>query len=116
LVEQSLLGELYTPTGLRSTILFPGTNGGANWGGASYDPESHTLYVNSMDVGTIRKMIPLGEGALIPYRSQGMGTPSSRFWIWIGIPVKNRRGDILRPSIWIAAHSVGDLSWGLWMP
>ena len=49
LVEQSLLGELYTPIGLRSTILFPGANGGANWGGASYDPESHTLYVNSME-------------------------------------------------------------------
>src|SRR5258705_7977123 len=49
LVEQSLLGELYTPIGLRSTILFPGANGGANWAGASYDPESHTLYVNSME-------------------------------------------------------------------
>ena len=38
-------------------MLFPGTNGGANWGGASFDPETHTLYVNSMDVGMLYHMV-----------------------------------------------------------
>jgi quinoprotein glucose dehydrogenase len=80
LIENAILGDLYTPVGLATTVLFPGTNGGANWGGASYDPESHTLYVNSMDVGTIKKMVPRGEGARIPYGVRGIGTPESRFW------------------------------------
>ena len=43
-------------------MLFPGTNGGANWGGASFDPETHTLYVNSMDVGMLTHMIERADG------------------------------------------------------
>ncbi|MEO7649163.1 MAG: PQQ-binding-like beta-propeller repeat protein, partial [Bryobacteraceae bacterium] len=78
-VGRSVLGEMYTPASLGSTVLFPGTNGGTNWGGASYDPESHTLYVNSMDVGMVRRMAPR-EGSKIPYRGQGAGTPDNRFW------------------------------------
>lgn len=80
LMEGAVLGGLYTPIGLRPTILFPGTNGGANWGGASFDPETRTLYVNSMDVGMVYRMVKRPEGARIPYRAQGLGTESSRFW------------------------------------
>ena len=45
-----------------------------------YHPDTHTLYVNSMDVGMIYRMTPRPEGATIPYRPQGFGTPNSRFW------------------------------------
>ena len=45
-----MLGEIFTPIGLKPTVLFPGTNGGANWGGASWDQATHTLFVNSMIV------------------------------------------------------------------
>ena len=79
-IEDAVLGSLYTPVGFRTTVLFPGTNGGANWGGASFDPETHTLYVNSMDVGQVFKMVKNREGAALPYRTQGVGTPASRFW------------------------------------
>jgi quinoprotein glucose dehydrogenase len=77
LMEGAVLGEIYTPIGLKPTVLFPGTNGGANWGGASWDPETHTLYVNSMDAGMIYHMVNRPEGAQIPYRAVGSG---SRFW------------------------------------
>jgi quinoprotein glucose dehydrogenase len=80
LVEGAVFGDLFTPIGFKPTVLFPGTNGGANWGGGSYDPETHTLYVNSMDVGMLRQMVKRPEGSLIPYRPQGLGTPDSRFW------------------------------------
>lgn len=80
LMQGAVLGTLYTPIGLKPTILFPGTNGGANWGGASFDPETRTLYVNSMDVGMVYRMVKRGEGARVPYRPQGPGTESSRFW------------------------------------
>ena len=80
LIEGAAFGSLFTPIGLKPTVLFPGTNGGANWGGGSFDPETHTLYVNSMDVGMLFRMVKRPEGAVIPYRPQGFGTPNSRFW------------------------------------
>ena len=54
-------------------MLFPGTNGGANWGGASFDPDTHTLYVNSMDVGMLFHMVKRPEGSEIPYPHAGLG-------------------------------------------
>lgn len=78
LVEGAVFGELYTPIGEKPTVLFPGTNGGTNWGGASFDPETRTLYVNSHDNGMIPRMTKRPEGSLIPYRSQS--APFGRFW------------------------------------
>jgi quinoprotein glucose dehydrogenase len=80
LLEGAVLGEIFTPIGLKPTVLFPGTNGGANWGGASWDPETHTLYVNSMDVAMLLHMVNRPEGAQIPYRVMGSGSPNLRFW------------------------------------
>jgi glucose dehydrogenase len=80
LIEGAVFGEIFTPIGLKPTVLFPGTNGGANWGGASFDPETHTLYVNSMDVGMLYHMVKRPEGSEIPYRQQGSGSINSRFW------------------------------------
>lgn len=78
LIEGAVFGELYTPIGEKPTVLFPGTNGGTNWGGASYDPETRTLYVNSHDNGMMFRMVKRPEGSQIPYRAQG--PPYSRFW------------------------------------
>lgn len=80
LIDGAVFGTLFTPIGLKPTVLFPGTNGGANWGGGSFDPETHTLYVNSMDVGMLYRMAKRPEGSEVPYRAQGSGTPNSRFW------------------------------------
>ncbi|HUQ90456.1 MAG TPA: pyrroloquinoline quinone-dependent dehydrogenase [Bryobacteraceae bacterium] len=78
LIEGASFGDLYTPFGEKPMVLFPGTNGGTNWGGASYDPETRTLYVNSHDNGMILRYVKRPEGSLIPYRTQG--PPYSRFW------------------------------------
>lgn len=79
LVDDAVLGEIFTPIGLKPTVLFPGTNGGSNWGGASWDPDTHTLYVNSMDVGMLYHMVKRAEGAQIPYRPSGTNS-DGRFW------------------------------------
>lgn len=42
---------LYTPPAEQETLRYPSTQGGANWGGASFDPETHTLYVNTNEYG-----------------------------------------------------------------
>lgn len=34
----------------KDTIVFPGFDGGANWGGSAFDPETGLFYVNSNDV------------------------------------------------------------------
>jgi len=82
---------MFRPIGLDYTIMFPGTNGGANWGGASYDPSANLLFVNSMDVAALVKMTKRPEGSVIPYRSLGRGSQSSRFW-------DSRRGESLVPD------------------
>ena len=33
LIEGAVTGPMFRPAGLDWTIIFPGTNGGANWGG-----------------------------------------------------------------------------------
>jgi quinoprotein glucose dehydrogenase len=80
LIKDAELKPLFTPVGLKTTVLFPGTNGGTNWGGASFDPATRTLYVNSMDVGMVFRHEKRPEGSIIPYRSRGVASPNSRFW------------------------------------
>jgi quinoprotein glucose dehydrogenase len=80
LIEGAVFGTLFTPLGLKPTVLFPGTNGGANWGGASFDPETQTLFVNSMDVGMLFRMVKAPDSSALAYRTRGSGSPASRFW------------------------------------
>jgi quinoprotein glucose dehydrogenase len=53
LVSNWKIGPLYTPPALSTadgplgTLVAPGINGGTNWPGGCYDPESHILYVFS---------------------------------------------------------------------
>jgi quinoprotein glucose dehydrogenase len=77
MIEGAVTGPMFRPIGPKYTIMFPGTNGGANWGGGSYDPSSGVLFVNSMDVGALWRMIERPEGSEIPYRTQSRG---GRFW------------------------------------
>ena len=44
---------LFTPVGVQETLYYPGTRGGALWGGASYDPETGMLYVNANEFGSL---------------------------------------------------------------
>ena len=64
LVSNWKIGPIYTPpvlsteNGPLGTLVAPGINGGTNWPGGCYDPESHILYVYSQTgVGSIG-MIP----------------------------------------------------------
>jgi quinoprotein glucose dehydrogenase len=59
--------SLYDPLGEQDRALFPGLNGGANYGGASWDPVSRLLFVSSMDVGGLFRMVRTREGAALPY-------------------------------------------------
>jgi quinoprotein glucose dehydrogenase len=52
------LGPLFTPPSLQGTVQRPGIIGGANWGGAAFDPETGLLFVktsNQAHVGRVGK-------------------------------------------------------------
>ena len=50
--------------------------------GGSFDPATGTLYVNSMDVGSVMRMVKRPSDAKVPWRTQNLG----RFWDSDGYP------------------------------
>lgn len=50
-------GPIFTPPTERGTINLPGWGGGANWWGASFDPETGMLYVPSITSSIIVKLV-----------------------------------------------------------
>jgi quinoprotein glucose dehydrogenase len=42
----------------QGTIIFPGVDGGGEWGGPAFDPETGLLYVNSNEMAWLLKMVP----------------------------------------------------------
>jgi membrane-bound PQQ-dependent dehydrogenase (glucose/quinate/shikimate family) len=69
----------YTPWGLKPTLVFPGTLGGATWSGASFDPTSGYLYVNANEAGAVGELKPQSQGPLTYRRSSKEGE-YARFW------------------------------------
>ena len=78
ILKDSVLGQPYQPPGFKTTIIFPGTMGGPNWGGASYDPVSNLLFVNSQDTAQVIGMMKAKEGSRLPYGPRG--NAFGRFW------------------------------------
>jgi len=52
------------PPSFEGTIVFPGFDGGAEWGGAAFDPATALLYVNSNEMPWIVKLIPNNDTSL----------------------------------------------------
>jgi glucose dehydrogenase len=65
---------LFVPFGLdKQTVLFPGFDGGAEWGGPAVDPRTGVIYINSNDVawtGGLAADKPAGTPGEAIYRSQ----------------------------------------------
>ncbi len=52
---------LFTPPSEQGTILYPLTGGGANWGGAAFDPTRNLLVINMSSVAHHVQLIPAEE-------------------------------------------------------
>jgi quinoprotein glucose dehydrogenase len=67
LVSRYKIGPIFTPPtvskkeGPLGTIISPGSQGGTNWPGGSYDPETHTVYVFSQTAIAILGLVPGGD-------------------------------------------------------
>ena len=48
----------FDPPSLKGTILLPGMDGGAEWGGAAWDPETGLLYVNANEMAWTLRLKP----------------------------------------------------------
>lgn len=83
--KNSTSGPEFTPISSKSTLIMPGLLGGANWSGASYDPETGVLYVNSNDLPSVIALIPSKAGAPYPVKNTGY----NRFWDTNGRPYIN---------------------------
>jgi quinoprotein glucose dehydrogenase len=57
-------GGLFTPPSRDGTIIFPGVDGGAEWGGAAFDPDTALLYVNSNEMPWAVRLIPNSDTAV----------------------------------------------------
>ena len=80
--NKSTSGPQFTPMTNRPTLVMPGLLGGANWSGASYDPGSGLLYVNSNDLPSLIGLVPNKQGSTYPVRNTGY----NRFWDPKGYP------------------------------
>jgi quinoprotein glucose dehydrogenase len=50
-------GNPFIPPGKKPSLVFPGYDGGGEWGGPSLDPETGVLYVNANEMAWIMKMV-----------------------------------------------------------
>ncbi|WP_197440790.1 pyrroloquinoline quinone-dependent dehydrogenase [Thalassoglobus neptunius] len=64
-------GPAFSPPSLQGTVVTPGFHGGANWSGASFDPETGILYVNSNNVPNVMTLVESPPGAKYKYGHRG---------------------------------------------
>jgi glucose dehydrogenase len=55
-IKRYRFGSIFTPPSLNGTWQRPTTSGGANWGGASFDPETGFLYVRANNGTSINRV------------------------------------------------------------
>ena len=62
-------GQFYPMAVGKQTVVFPGFDGGAEWGGPAIDPATNTLYVNANEMVWLGGLVPVaahaGQGAKI---------------------------------------------------
>lgn len=83
---------IFTPPSLDGTLFYPFTGGGANWGGAAYDPRRNLLIINMTSMAHVISLLPNVdiETAKETYHDQQISPMR-------GAPYASRRGLILSP-------------------
>jgi glucose dehydrogenase len=70
----------YTPYGIKPTLVFPGTLGGATWSGISFDPELGYAYVNTNEIGAIGQMVKQPPNSPNAWSRTSPQGAYARFW------------------------------------
>ena len=80
----------FAPPSREGTIVFPGFDGGAEWGGAAFDPDTALLYVNANEMPWIVRLIPNNDTSLYNskcatcHRENREGSPQAPSLVNIG--------------------------------
>lgn len=56
----------FEPPSLEGTVIFPGYDGGGEWGGAAFDPETNLFYVNSNEMAWILRLVERPKPEALP--------------------------------------------------
>ncbi|MEP7251618.1 MAG: PQQ-binding-like beta-propeller repeat protein [Ginsengibacter sp.] len=52
-------GNMFNPPSLQGTVVFPGLDGGGEWGGPSFDPQTGILYINANEMAWIIQAVDI---------------------------------------------------------
>lgn len=55
-LENFRYGKMFIPPGFKTAVQLPGLDGGAEWGGSSFDSQTGILYVNANEMGWLMTM------------------------------------------------------------
>jgi quinoprotein glucose dehydrogenase len=64
LFEQYGTRDPFDPPNDKGTIIFPGVDGGGEWGGPAFDPNTRLLYVNANEMAWLLKLVPRSDKSL----------------------------------------------------
>lgn len=70
LLKNARTGSPYIPITHQMTVFFPGTDGGAQWGGAGIDPQG-IMYVPAKEIPVYTSLVPLKNGTNHKNKSTG---------------------------------------------
>lgn len=54
----------WAPPSLSGALIYPAFDGGANWGGAAFNPDGNKLIVNAQELGGILQLIPISGSSI----------------------------------------------------
>ena len=75
----ALPAKIFNPWGLETTVIIPGTMGGTDWGGVSFDPSSGTMFANITNLGAVGQMKKQPEGSPEAYEKTSKWGSYARF-------------------------------------
>ncbi len=115
---------MFEPPSFAGTIVFPGFDGGAEWGGSAFDPDSGLLYVNSNEMPWIVKLIANNDTSLYNskcatcHREDRTGSPAAPSLVGIGAKLSRdeimtvvRQGSGRMPGFPdMGARNIGDVA------
>ena len=65
--------DMFNPPSLQGTIVFPGLDGGAEWGGPSFDPSTGLLYINANEMAWVIQAVDVKKIPVKPENNEQAG-------------------------------------------
>ncbi len=91
-------GKYFVPPSEQGSFIFPGLDGGGEWGGGAADPNTGILYINASEMAWVLQMLPYEKPDLTSSISVGKSIYSSNCQICHGADYKGMAKDIV-PSL-----------------